>query len=309
MVARSARPPWRLSPVNPPLPRSVGPALLVLTTAGCEEEQCRPGAPPTTAKKAEEDAASPSTATTQGNAGDDDRKVLLLRSVLQLIEDAATTPGGKNLVTAGDYLNAYFEGTSPSVFALDPETRQFLLEQKFGESAFADRERPRFDQLSDTLHIQDCLLYQAVATHEAGQGDDLTRVRRVFDWVTRNVLLVPPEYLSTPGVIYQAQARPYDVLVRGRATEADGTWAGKKEKGYWPERGWVFMVLCRQLGVDVGLVTITPKDQEVHRFWAWGALIDGKIYLFDARLGIAIPGPDGRSVATLDQILDGPGLL
>ncbi len=290
--------------VNPRLPiLFLGlalPALLFL--AGCEEEQFRPGTPAAVTRPTDEDEHAP-----QG--ANEDRKVMLLRSVIQLIEDAATTPGGKNLVTASDYLNEYFEGTKPEEYALAPETRAFLTERKFSQGAMTDRERPRFDAQADPLHVQDCLLYQAVATHAAGRGDDLTRVRRVFDWVSRNVLLVPPEFLSTPGVVYQAQARPYDVLVRGMATEGDGAWTDKKEKGYWSERGWVFMVLCRQLGVDVGLVAITPQGAEKRQYWVCAALVDGKVYLFDHRLGVEVPAPDGRSVATLDQVLEQPALL
>ena len=37
--------------------------------------------------------------------------------------------------------------------------------------------------------------------------------------------------------------------------------------------------------------------------------IDDKAYLFDARLGLPIPGPDGKGVATLDQALADPAIL
>ena len=39
------------------------------------------------------------------------------------------------------------------------------------------------------------------------------------------------------------------------------------------------------------------------------ALIDDKAYLFDARLGLAIPGPGGEGVATLEQALADPAIL
>ena len=54
----------------------------------------------------------------------------------------------------------------------------------------------------------------------------------------------------------QVFARPYDVLLRGMATEADGIWA---------ERAWLFMVLCRQIGIDTGLITYSKSDMlELH---------------------------------------------
>ena len=43
--------------------------------------------------------------------------------------------------------------------------------------------------------------------------------------------------------------------------------------------------------------------------WLCAALIDGQAYLFDARLGLAIPGPDGQGVATLNQALADPAIL
>ena len=43
--------------------------------------------------------------------------------------------------------------------------------------------------------------------------------------------------------------------------------------------------------------------------WICAALIDDKAYLFDARLGLEIPGPDGKGVATLDQALADPAIL
>jgi hypothetical protein len=102
------------------------------------------------------------------------------------------------------------------------------------------------------------------------------------------------------------------------ATEADGIWA---------ERAWLFMVLCRQIGVDTGLVTYRKSDTlelQIPRFdsspeeaprrkmpivWVCAALIDGKAYLFDARVGLEIPGPGGEGVASLDQALADPSIL
>ena len=101
--------------------------------------------------------------------------------------------------------------------------------------------------VKDARHIEDCLLLSTVARRVAGDGDDLTRVRRVFDWLVRQVQLVPAGSLAMPGGS-QAQARPYDVLMRGMATEQGG----------WAERSWLFMSLCRQLGLDAGLVVYDP---------------------------------------------------
>ena len=75
-------------------------------------------------------------------------------------------------------------------------------------------------------------MYYGIANRVAGTGEDIDRVRRVFDWVVRQVQLVPPGTLGV-GRLPQVFARPYDVLLRGMATEAEG---------YWAERAWLFMV-------------------------------------------------------------------
>ena len=120
-------------------------------------------------------------------------------------------------------------------------------------------------------------------------------------------------------------ARPYDVLMRGMATEAEGTWA---------ERAWLFIALCRQLGIDAGMVAYSKNhslelpvpryslnyDIEATLFglrqgpkppvvWACAVLIEDKAYLFDARCGLEIPGPGGSGVATLEHALTDPSIL
>ena len=106
-------------------------------------------------------------------------------------------------------------------------------------------------------------------------------------------------------------------------------------EGFWAERAWLFMVLCRQLGVDVGPDHVyqgqrgravgVRNRRRTRRgsgrlsaragpprpviAWICAALIDGKAYLFDARVGLPVPGPDGEGVATLDQALADPAIL
>ncbi len=167
-------------------------------------------------------------------------------------------------------------------------------------------------------------MYYPIANRVAGPGQNLARVRRVFEWTVQQVQLVPAGALASGG-LPQAFARPYDVLLRGMATEAEGVWA---------ERAWLFMALCRQLEIDAGLITYTPTNSLVPAVpkyggngeleaalfglrrrpkppvvWICTALVDGKLYLFDARLGLEIPGPGGIGVATLDDAMSDPAVL
>jgi len=244
------------------------------------------------------------------------RRTVFLGNVIKLMQTAATNPGGAHIAIATENLNELFEqGTKPSDYAMTPASREFLgrkiaeMSRQDPEPALKGLVSPKFTN-RDARHIEDCMLYHAVATRVAGEGDDLTRVRRIFDWMIRNVQLVPAESLSGNG-LRQAQARPTDVLFRGMATEYGG---------HWSERGWLFMALCRQIGVDVGILTFTPRQMAPGMQpgpggrrpmlpWICAAVVDGQAYLFDPRIGMEIPGPGGSRVATLEQAIVDPEIL
>ena len=243
------------------------------------------------------------------------RREIILANFIKLIQTASTNPGGQNFAIATENLNDLFsQGNRPGDFAYSPASRDFLL-RKINDLTGQDPEpivksfcSEKFT-IRDARHIEDCMLYRVVANRVAGEGSDLVRVRRIFDWIVRNVELVPPDSLSGNG-LRQAEARPADVLFRGMATEVGGRWS---------ERGWLFMALCRQIGIDVGLLTYTarptamasPKAAVARPAvpWICAAIVDKKAYLFDQRIGIEIPGPDGTGVATLEEVITDPEIL
>lgn len=258
---------------------------------------------------------------------------VVLKQVIQLIQSAATNPGGENFTLATESLNDYFAGAEPEDFALPEDEAAFLNKQLLPPGAPKSIANPRFSGLLDGRHIEDCMLYRGVATailqrHGSDADDDLSRARHLFDWVIRQVQLVPPGTLAPPpellnlnGQTFQARARPFDAMLRGLATEVNANWA---------ERSGVFLALCQQVGLDAGLLAITPAEvgqgvllpeggagdeQEAVATepplpaLACGVLINGQVYLFDCRIGLPIPGPDGQGVATLEQAASDPAIL
>jgi hypothetical protein len=297
----------RFHPPNGPLYAG----LILLFAAGCGSREDYDSAttvsePGVAASGSSASGTGSPQAKSAGTSKSDEEKKAILDSIIQLIKSAPTNPGGDNFTIAIEQLNQYFAGVSPQEFKMGEAERTYLL-PRIKQKGVEDLESPVF-QIRDARHIEDCILYNMIAGRVAGDGDDLTRVRRVFDWMVRQVQLVPAGSLAPPGA-EQAQARPYDVLLRGMATE----------QGSWAERSWLFMALCRPLDIDVGLIHIVPRSRglmlqdpesaEQEAVWACGALIDGKVYLFDARLGVAIPGPGGHGVATLDQAASDPSIL
>ena len=256
-------------------------------------------------------------ASTTDSGESKEKREAILNNVVQLIQSAATTPGGQHFGIAVKNLNEYFEqGTRPSDYYLGVDSRKFLQAMFGSAEAIRQFESPSFEMI-DARHIEDCMLYNEIATRVAGERlpgevDDLPRVRRLFEWVVAQIQLVPPGSLSPPNMAH-APVRPYDALLRGMAVE----------EGAWSERGWLFMSLCRQLGIDVGLISYTPRrapaslsvvpvDSDAATqpvTWVCIALIGDKAYLFDQRLGIPVPDARGDGVATLEDALTNPEIL
>jgi hypothetical protein len=224
-------------------------------------------------------------------------KTAILESVVKQIQQAATNPGGNHFGNATKNLNQYFAGTPSAEYELSAKAREYLLSQ-LPKEKIAQFESSSWD-LPDARHLEDCMLYQGIASRVGGTGDDLTRVRRVFDWMVRQVQLVPVGSLGGNG-LQQAAARPFDVLLRGMATEAEGVWS---------ERGWLFLSLCRQLGLDAGLITYTPKGLKQPVVWVTAVIVEGKPYLFDHRIGLPISDAAGTGIATLDEAMTDPLIL
>lgn len=273
----------------------------------------RPGVTPTTSKKS----------TAGASLRDEEERAAILDSSINLIQSAALKPGGDNFRLATQKLNQYFEGVPASEYHLSPEVKTFLS-RWLPPEMLEDLQSPHWSGRGDARHLEDCMMYYGIANRVGGVGDDLTRVRRVFDWIVEQVQLVPAGSLGS-NQAPQVQARPFDLLLRGMGTES---------QGYWAERAWMFMAFCRQLGVDAALLTYTKGNVVEPRIpeavggggamsralggagtdrppiiWVCAALIGDEAYLFDARVGLPIPGPGGEGVATLKQAMSDPAIL
>lgn len=257
-------------------------------------------------------------------------KAVILANVIQLIETAPTNTGGSNFTMAAESLNDFFSDYAPAEFRLAPDLSAFLMRERAITGLIERRpetmeviQASRFDGLTDGRHLEDTLLLRNIAKSVLARGDSdasgLEQARTLFRWVVSQIQLVPPGELGDPrqitpdGSPLQAQARPYDVALRGMATEIEGGWA---------ERSWLFIALCRQAGLDAGLLVLvptpprtqsvllreSPPHEEPRSLWC-GVLVDGQVFLFDLQRGLEIPGPDGTGVATLEQAATDPAVL
>ncbi|MBI1322018.1 hypothetical protein GC170_02365 [bacterium] len=240
------------------------------------------------------------TANAGAQAPDAEQQAAILDSVLNLLSKASSNPGGDNFTIATEQLNQYFNRNATAIeFNLSPPAFQFLTRLGMPEKNMTEftkkLQEPKFS-IMDARHIEDCMMYSTLANRIAGNGDDMTRLRRIFEWVSRQVMVVPARSLAPPGMNQQAQARPFDCILRGMATEADPSWA---------ERTWVFMSLARQIRIDVGIL-VSSRDPAQ---WLSVAIVEGKPYLFDCRTGLEVKTADGQRVATLEEAITDPRIL
>ncbi len=161
------------------------------------------------------------------------------------------------------------------------------------EDVRAQLERELFGN-EDGLHIRNAYFAKQIADHVSAKTDqELDRIVKIFYWVCRNVDLVPEDEPVPPLPFY-------DLVILGRGRALD--------------RAIVFSELLRQMHLDC--VILYPEGElEADTPWITGVLLDGKVYLFDPRLGSPIPRGDGSASgvvtvpATLEDLLTHPEWL
>jgi hypothetical protein len=152
-------------------------------------------------------------------------------------------------------------------------------------------------QPEDARHIQEAIWIRDISGWAHGDGfNDVDRATAIFDWTVRNIQL-EPDGDSAP-------RRPWQTLLYGRGTAE--------------QRAWVFARLGRQLGLDIVILSIpaasapdgkSSEKTAAARFWLPALFSEGQLYLFDTRLALPVPGPDGKGVATLEQVRKDDSLL
>lgn len=135
--------------------------------------------------------------------------------------------------------------------------------------------------------LQEAIWLRDIGRWAGGRGlDSLDRAGKLFDWTVRNVTLADDARILAN--------RPWQTLLVGRGTAA--------------QRAWVFVELCRQQRLPVCVLEIPNADEPAPWLWC-GVLIDGKLHLFDPQLGLAIPGAEEESIATLADVVADEALL
>jgi tetratricopeptide (TPR) repeat protein len=134
-----------------------------------------------------------------------------------------------------------------------------------------------------------------------------------FDWTIRNIQLEPfanPQSAALPGVPLGDDTNapppqrgvpgpgylryPYETMLYGRGDAF--------------ERSRVFIELCRQAGIEAFVLAVRPEMGTL-KPWAVAVMISQHLFLFDAELGLPLPGAGGEGIVTLADLVAQPELL
>jgi hypothetical protein len=228
---------------------------------------------------------SVSTSTTATASGDDDK--VGIASAMEALHRGTDVKACRNAL---NQLNSFFVRRPERKPTTMPEAQRDVLTTQFHLDAdeLAEAASPNFTLLDAHYLEFSFLLHDAARALEVDDLDPGARAAAGFGWVVRQVALqdgaptvFPPEF----------------VLRRGWGTSL--------------ERALLFIALLPHLGIDGCMIVIPGPDgsPQGERYWIPGALIDKEIYLFDTRMGMALPGPKGDSPATLRQVRQQPELL
>ncbi len=191
-----------------------------------------------------------------------------------------------------DRLNQWFLQESPQ-FAWHPDPLLAELDDELrNQPEVSMLEGVRFQAPDDFWYLQEAVWLRNISNKaRADQFEDLDVAEQLFDWTVRNIQL-DADWSGSEAK--RVRHRPFETLLFGRGTAI--------------ERAWVFTLLARQQGLNVVFLGIEEKDGSV-RPWLPALVADDKLYLFDTRLGLPLPGPAPGSIATLSEVAENDALL
>lgn len=143
----------------------------------------------------------------------------------------------------------------------------------------------------------------AAGTLTADQVSDLSLTYRLFDWVVRNTQLddaneaIDVDATSATGSALASRHRYYvwENLLYGHAD--------------YLERSRMLILLARQVQVECVMLVADRGADEPPQPWAIAAVVGDQFFLFDALLGLPLPGQGGAPLSTLAAYCENPALL
>ena len=173
----------------------------------------------------------------------------------------------------------------------------------------------------ELLGAEDQLLEAIRVLHpelSADESEYLTWTCRLFDWTVRNIQLdlMPVTYeieqvkkKAVEMVDIPTGNAPLDGVLGPGYTKTVGDVINTGKGDLW-QKSRLFTLLCRQLSIDVVMLNVSDRNDSSKMIpWSLGALIGGKIFLFDMKMGLPIPAKNYRRIATYEEVIQDPSIL
>jgi hypothetical protein len=239
-----------------------------------------------------EPSADSSSGPKQGRTIVGDQRGQLFQSFANNLNHLEDFPPQQMLPLLRDHLNHWQRVTKPES-RWQPDPVIDALPAKLKDLSEVKRiSATDFDDV-DMQFLMECAWLRDIARTGRGEGvNDVKIASNLFDWTIQNLQI---EADSAEGGPIANQSLS-EILLLGRATAI--------------ERAWVFILLCRQQGFEAVMLAIPEgEDGSKLRPWLPAVRVKDELYLFDSRLGLPIPGPDDKGVATLSQVAADDALL
>lgn len=239
--------------------------MMLLGTGGCDE-------------------TDDTTPTVHEGISTGDQRGQLFETFANNLNQLEDFPPQQMLPQLRDFLSHWKRESKPEVnWKLDPLFES--IPDKFRALPEVKRISATDFDAQDMEFLMECVWLRDIARRARGEGiDELMVASNLFDWTIRNLQIEPAD--SEKGAVQNQSLS--EILLLGRATAM--------------ERAWVFIQLCRQQGLDAFMLAVADGDDKTRlRPWVPAVRIEDELYLFDPLLGLPIPGPDGRPVATLSE--------
>ncbi len=240
-----------------------------------------------------------------------------------------------DITRAFNYLNQWAEQGGSTVSDWEPEPLLKGLPPDLVQMA-QDSGLNRTDfPLSDSRHLNEAIWTRETTRwvsqqappprfkswlEEIGQkqGVDLQEQLKValclFDWTMRNIRLEPllpppPPPVATAGKSRESQLASFRGIPGPGYTHLPWQIQLFSRGDAW-QRGWLFLLLARQAGIEGVMFAIEPESNLGEPVpWLPALLIGGEWYLFDAELGLPLLNDSKEGVLTWKELQAQPELL
>lgn len=152
---------------------------------------------------------------------------------------------------------------------------------------------------------------------DESQTKTLTQSLKVFDWIVRNVQLLPVAEVSESEdlALNDSDAGPAAAGIKGLGYQRYPWQTLLYGRGDYVERASLFVLMLRQLEIESAVLAVSANDGDDASDdssptpWVVAVKIGSELYLFDTRMGLPIPTKKPGQIATLSDVRADASLL